>query len=89
MIGQAYGWLCPQWRMTEACGMRAETLAVLGAYRRTILVGCYDLTMPDITYAGGHEKFRRLACLEQNAGIDIAQTTQNGPDLLPLVVQFG
>jgi len=67
----------------------AEMLAVLGASCRSIQVGCYDLAMPDITYAGGHEKFRRLACLEQNAGIDIAQTTQNGPDLLPLVVQFG
>lgn len=75
--------------MTEACGMRAETLAVLGAYRRTILVGCYDLAMPDITYAGGDEKFRRLAALAQNAGIDIAPTTQNGSDILPLAVQFG
>ena len=67
----------------------AETLAVLGAYRCIVQVGCYDLTMPDIKYAGGHEKFRRLACLEQNAGIDTAPTTQNGPDLLPLEVQFG
>jgi hypothetical protein len=45
--------------------------------------------MPDIKYAGRHEKFRRLACLEQTAGIDTAPITQNGPDLLPLEVQFG
>jgi len=67
----------------------AETLAVLGAYRCNVKVGCYDLMMPDIKYAGGHEKFRRIAFLEQSAGIEPAPTTQNGRDLLPLEVQFG
>ena len=66
----------------------AEMLAVLGASCRSIQVGCYDLEMPDITYAGGHERFRRLAALAQNGGIDIAPTTQNGSDILPLAVQF-
>jgi len=49
----------------------AEMLAVLGASCRSIQVGCYDLAMPDITYAGGHERFRRLAALAQTVGFEI------------------
>lgn len=87
-------------------GMRlagAETLAGLGAYRRVIEAGCYDVLMPDLKYAGGHEEIRRIAALAQTAGIEIAPHNPTGPvchahsvhlcatlpNLLPLEVQFG
>lgn len=87
-------------------GMRlagAETLAGLGAWRRVIEAGCYDVLMPDIKYAGGHEEIRRVAALAQTAGIEIAPHNPTGPichghsvqlcatlpNLLPLEVQFG
>lgn len=87
-------------------GMRlagAETLAGLGAYRAIVEAGCYDVLMPDIKYAGGHEEIRRIAALAQTAGIEIAPHNPTGPvchahsvhlcatlpNLLPLEVQFG
>jgi galactonate dehydratase len=87
-------------------GMRlagAETLAGLGAYRTIIEAGCYDVLMPDIKYAGGHEEIRRIAALAQTAGVEIAPHNPTGPichahsvqlcatlpNLLPLEVQFG
>ena len=87
-------------------GMRlagAETLAGLGAYRAIIEAGCYDVLLPDIKYAGGHEEIRRIAALAQTAGMEIAPHNPTGPichahsvqlcatlpNLLPLEVQFG
>lgn len=87
-------------------GMRlagAESLAGLGAYRALIEAGCYDVLMPDIKYAGGHEEIRRIAALAQTAGVEIAPHNPTGPichahsvhlcatipNLLPLEVQFG
>ena len=92
--------------MANDRGMRlagAETLSGLGAYRRIIEAGCYDVLMPDIKYAGGHEEIRRIAALAQTAGIEIAPHNPTGPichahsvhlcatlpNLLPLEVQFG
>lgn len=92
--------------MANDRGMRlagAETLAGLGAYRAIIEAGCYDVLMPDIKYAGGHEEIRRIAALAQTAGIEIAPHNPTGPvchahsvhlcatlpNLLPLEVQFG
>lgn len=92
--------------MANDRGMRlagAETLAGLGAYRTIIEAGCYDVLMPDIKYAGGHEEIRRIAALAQTAGIEIAPHNPTGPvchahsvhlcatlpNLLPLEVQFG
>jgi galactonate dehydratase len=92
--------------MANDLGMRlagAETLAGLGAYRSIIDAGCYDVLMPDIKYAGGHEEIRRIAALAQTAGIEVAPHNPTGPvchahsvhlcatlpNLLPLEVQFG
>ena len=92
--------------MANDRGMRlagAETLAGLGAYRTIIEAGCYDVLMPDIKHAGGHEEIRRIAALAQTAGIEIAPHNPTGPvchahsvhlcatipNLLPLEVQFG
>ncbi|MBR0671210.1 mandelate racemase/muconate lactonizing enzyme family protein [Neoroseomonas soli] len=92
--------------MANDRGMRlagAETLAGLGAYRTVIEAGCYDVLMPDIKYAGGHEEIRRIAALAQTAGVEIAPHNPTGPvchahsvhlcatlpNLLPLEVQFG
>ncbi len=92
--------------MANDRGMRlagAETLAGLGAYRTVIEAGCYDVLMPDIKHAGGHEEIRRIAALAQTAGIEIAPHNPTGPvchahsvqlcatlpNLLPLEVQFG
>lgn len=92
--------------MANDRGMRlagAETLAGLGAYRSVIEAGCYDVLMPDIKYAGGHEEIRRIAALAQTAGVEIAPHNPTGPvchaqsvhlcatipNLLPLEVQFG
>lgn len=92
--------------MANALGMRlagAETLAGLGAYRAVIEAGCYDVLMPDIKHAGGHEEIRRIAALAQTAGVEIAPHNPTGPvchahsvhlcatlpNLLPLEVQFG
>lgn len=92
--------------MANDRGMRlagAETLAGLGAYRTIIEGGCYDVLMPDIKYAGGHEEIRRIAALAQTAGVEIAPHNPTGPvchahsvhlcatlpNLLPLEVQFG
>ncbi len=92
--------------MANERGMRlagAETLAGLGAYRSIIEAGCYDVLMPDIKYAGGHEEIRRIAALAQTAGVEIAPHNPTGPichahsvhlcaslpNLLPLEVQFG
>jgi len=92
--------------MANDRGMRlagAETLAGLGAYRRIIEAGCYDVLMPDIKYAGGHEEIRRIAALAHTAGIEIAPHNPTGPichahsvhlcatlpNFLPLEVQFG
>jgi galactonate dehydratase len=92
--------------MANDRGMRlagAETLAGLGAYRTIIDAGCYDVLMPDIKYAGGHEEIRRIAALAQTAGIEVAPHNPTGPvchahsvhlcatipNLLPLEVQFG
>lgn len=92
--------------MANDRGMRlagAETLAGLGAYRAVIEAGCYDVLMPDIKYAGGHEEIRRIAALALAAGVEIAPHNPTGPvchahsvhlcatipNLLPLEVQFG
>ena len=92
--------------MANDRGMRlagAESLAGLAAYRPLIETGCYDVLMPDIKYAGGHEEIRRIAALAQTAGIEIAPHNPTGPvchahsvhlcatipNLLPLEVQFG
>lgn len=92
--------------MANDRGMRlagAETLAGIGAYRTIIEAGCYDVLMPDIKYAGGHEEIRRIAALAQTAGVEIAPHNPTGPvchahsvhlcatipNLLPLEVQFG
>lgn len=92
--------------MANDRGMRlagAETLAGLGAYRTVIEAGCYDVLMPDIKYAGGHEEIRRIAALAQTAGVEVAPHNPTGPichahsvhlcatlpNLLPLEVQFG
>jgi galactonate dehydratase len=92
--------------MANDRGMRlagAETLAGIGAYRTLIEAGCYDVLMPDIKYAGGHEEIRRIAALAQTAGVEIAPHNPTGPvchahsvqlcatlpNLLPLEVQFG
>lgn len=92
--------------MANDRGMRlagAESLAGLGAYRTIIEAGCYDVLMPDIKYAGGHEEIRRIAALAQTAGVEIAPHNPTGPvchahsvhlcatlpNLLPLEVQFG
>ena len=92
--------------MANDRGMRlagAESLAGLGAYRALIEAGCYDVLMPDIKYAGGHEEIRRIAALAQTAGVEIAPHNPTGPichahsvhlcatipNLLPLEVQFG
>ncbi|MFN6954295.1 MAG: mandelate racemase/muconate lactonizing enzyme family protein [Acetobacteraceae bacterium] len=87
-------------------GMRlagAETLAGLAAYRPVIEAGCYDVLMPDVKHAGGHEEIRRIAALAQTAGIEIAPHNPTGPichahslhlcatipNLLTLEVQYG
>jgi galactonate dehydratase len=92
--------------MANERGMRlagAETLAGLAACRTVIEAGCYDVLMPDIKYAGGHEEIRRIAALAQTAGVEIAPHNPTGPvchahsvhlcatlpNLLPLEVQFG
>ncbi len=92
--------------MANDRGMRlagAESLAGLAAYRPLIETGCYDVLMPDIKYAGGHEEIRRIAALAQTAGVEIAPHNPTGPvchahsvhlcatipNLLPLEVQFG
>lgn len=92
--------------MSNDRGMRlagAETLAGIGAYRTIVEAGCYDVLMPDIKYAGGHEEIRRIAALAQTAGVEIAPHNPTGPichahsvhlcatvpNLLPLEVQFG
>ncbi len=92
--------------MAHDRGMRlagAETLAGIGAYRTIIEAGCYDVLMPDIKYAGGHDEIRRIAALAQTAGVEIAPHNPTGPvchahsvhlcatipNLLPLEVQFG
>ena len=92
--------------MANDRGMRlagAETLAGLGAYRTIIEAGCYDVLMPDIKYAGGHEEIRRIAALAQTVGVEVAPHNPTGPichahsvhlcatlpNLLPLEVQFG
>lgn len=81
----------------------AETLAGLAAYRRVIEAGAYDVLMPDIKHAGGHEEIRRIAALALTAGVAIAPHNPTGPvchahslhlcatlpNLLPLEVQFG
>jgi len=87
-------------------GMRlagAETLCGLGAYRAMIEQGCYDVLMPDIKHAGGHEEIRRIAALALTAGVEIAPHNPTGPvchahslhlcatlpNFLRLEVQFG
>jgi galactonate dehydratase len=92
--------------MANDRGMRlagAEALAGLAAYRPLVEAGAYDVLMPDIKYAGGHEEILRIAALAQTAGIEIAPHNPTGPichahsvqlcatlpNLLPLEVQFG
>lgn len=92
--------------MANDRGMRlagAETLAGLGAYRRVIEAGCYDVLMPDAKHAGGIEEIRRIAALAQTAGVEIAPHNPTGPvchahsvhlcavipNFLLLEVQFG
>lgn len=92
--------------MANDRGMRlagAETLAGLGAYRTILEAGCYDVVMPDMKYAGGHEEIRRIAALAQATGVEVAPHNPTGPvchahsvhlcatipNLLPLEVQFG
>lgn len=92
--------------MANDRGMRlagAEALAGLAPYRTLIEAGCYDVLMPDMKYAGGHEEIRRIAALAQTAGVEIAPHNPTGPvchahsvhlcatipNLLPLEVQFG
>lgn len=87
-------------------GMRlagAESLAGLAAYRPVIEAGCYDVLMPDVKHAGGHEEIRRIAALAQTAGIEIAPHNPTGPvchahslhlcatipNMLTLEVQYG
>lgn len=68
--------------MANDRGMRlagAETLSGLGAYRPLIEAGCYDVLMPDIKHAGGHEEIRRIAAVAQTAGIEIAPHNPTGP----------
>jgi galactonate dehydratase len=93
-------------RMANDRGIRlagAETLAGLAAYRPVIEGGCYDVLMPDIKHAGGHEEIRRIAALAQTAGVEIAPHNPSGavchahsvhlcatiPNFLVLEVQFG
>ncbi|MXP63521.1 mandelate racemase/muconate lactonizing enzyme family protein [Roseomonas sp. M0104] len=92
--------------MANDRGMRlagAETLCGLGAYRAMIEQGCYDVLMPDIKHAGGHEEIRRIAALALTAGVEIAPHNPTGPvchahslhlcatlpNFLRLEVQFG
>jgi len=92
--------------MAHDRGMRlagAESLAGLAACRTIIEAGCYDVIMPDMKYAGGHEEIRRIAALAQTAGVEVAPHNPTGPvchahsvhlcatipNLLPLEVQFG
>lgn len=92
--------------MANDRGMRlagAETLAGLAAYRTIVKAGCYDVIMPDMKHAGGHEEIRRIAALAQTAGVEVAPHNPTGPvchahsvhlcatipNLLPLEVQFG
>lgn len=87
-------------------GMRlagAETLAGLAAYRPLIETGAYDVLMPDIKHAGGHEEIRRIAALAHTAGVEVAPHNPTGPichahslhlcatlpNFLVLEVQFG
>lgn len=87
-------------------GMRlagAETLSGLAAYRPLIEQGCYDVLMPDIKHAGGHEEIRRIAALALTAGLEVAPHNPTGPvchahslhlcatlaNFLRLEVQFG
>lgn len=81
----------------------AESLSGLAAYRPLIETGAYDVLMPDIKHAGGHEEIRRIAALADTAGVMIAPHNPTGPvchahsvhlcatlpNLLPLEVQFG
>jgi galactonate dehydratase len=92
--------------MANDRGMRlagAETLSGLAAYRPLIEAGCYDVLMPDIKHAGGHEEIRRIAALAATAGVEVAPHNPTGPvchahslhlsatlpNLLHLEVQFG
>lgn len=92
--------------MANERGMRlagAETLAGLAAYRPLIETGCYDVLMPDVKHAGGHEEIRRIAALAQSAGVEVAPHNPTGPichahsvhlcatlpNFLLLEVQFG
>lgn len=92
--------------MANDRGMRlagAEALTGLAAYRPLIEAGCYDVLMPDMKHAGGHEEIRRIAALALTAGVEIAPHNPTGPichahslhlcatlsNLLPLEVQFG
>lgn len=87
-------------------GMRlagAESLSGLGAYRRVVEAGCYDVLMPDVKHAGGVEEIRRIAALALTAGVEIAPHNPTGPvchahsvhlcsviaNFLHLEVQFG
>ena len=87
-------------------GMRlagAEALSGLAAYRAVIEAECYDVLMPDVKHAGGHEEIRRIAALAQTAGIEVAPHNPTGPichahslhlcatipNFLTLEVQFG
>ncbi|MFC3124277.1 mandelate racemase/muconate lactonizing enzyme family protein [Pseudoroseomonas globiformis] len=96
-------------RLRHMCndrGMRlagAETLSGLAAYRPLVEAGCYDVLMPDLKHAGGHEEIRRIAALALTAGTEIAPHNPTGPvchahslhlcatlpNLLHLEVQFG
>lgn len=92
--------------MANDRGMRlagAETLAGLAAYRPVVEAGCYDVLMPDVKHAGGHEEIRRIAALAGTAGVEIAPHNPTGPichahslhlcaaipNFLVLEVQFG
>ncbi|MCI0754884.1 mandelate racemase/muconate lactonizing enzyme family protein [Teichococcus vastitatis] len=68
--------------MANDRGMRlagAETLCGLAAYRPVIEAGCYDVLMPDIKHAGGHEEIRRIAALALTAGVEVAPHNPTGP----------
>ncbi|WP_207538694.1 mandelate racemase/muconate lactonizing enzyme family protein [Sabulicella rubraurantiaca] len=68
--------------MANERGMRlagAETLAGLAAYRPLVETGCYDVLMPDVKHAGGHEEIRRIAALAQSAGVEVAPHNPTGP----------
>jgi galactonate dehydratase len=44
-----------------------------------IEAGCYDVLMPDVKHAGGHQEILRIAALALTAGVEIAPHNPTGP----------